>query len=555
MKNKLKYLPYIGVTISLLIPYYQTIMSLALFGDATMHAHRTKLLLEQGLFAVNFNFPPLYNFIQAGLFLLMGEKGLNFIVFIGVVLIVVAIYLLAEVITSNKLTGFIAVLLVLSSPKLMYYSSRMYMEILLSGFVVLSIWALVRYFKSSNLKNVILLSLLVSISALIKQQGLFILLPSTLGALLSYLTFIKSKKRGKVLNHTLIFLIISTVVISPGYYFVFRSNGEIIPGNKDYLAVRVINELGNKISGYKKPARVSNLDSKLEANLSAKWKAKSAQAATLAERRHIKPIDPLTSWADFIKTNSLYVPNLGSREISSSFATSIGAVLIVGYFLYLLQYSGGNKDLYKKMFSLFILIFLVNNYILFARNTDQMRYHLFLPIILSVFIALAPSHLIKFVPKNKFRSIIYSLLLTLLFLKAGTLVSMSANFNSRWNNTQIYTPSIGGTAAIAETGAWLHNNATESDLIWQSCSNELEYYSRRPVFSDFTIYFATEDELLNYVKQKNVKFIVIFESQLVDDESWRNYCWIPQSFSDRVSDNFPLEFVSSYNDIKVFKVL
>ncbi len=553
MKNKLKYLPYIGVTISLLIPYYQTIMSLALFGDATMHAHRTKLLLEQGLFAVNFKFPHLYNFIQAGLFLLMGEKGLNFIVFIGVVLIVVAIYLLVEVITSNKLTGFIAVLLVLSSPKLMYYSSRMYMEILLSGFVVLSIWALVRYFKSSNLKNVILLSLLVSISALIKQQGLFILFPSVLGTLLIYAVVEKIQSRATIFKHILVFILINIFLMCSGYYFVFRSSGEIIPGSKEYLLIRVVNEIGRKVSGFREPEEL-HLESELESSLKEKWKEMTPKASTLAEKRHIKPTDPLTSWEDFIKTNSMYVPNLGSRHISKSFANTMSLMLIFCFFIYLRRIIGKNIDLSQKMFFVFICIFIINNYVLFAKNTDQMRYHLFLPIILTAFSSYGAKFFIDLIPKNKFKSATYALLFVLVFLKAGMLLSTSAVHNSNWNKTQIYKPSIGGTASIIEAGEWLNDAETEDSYIWHSCGNELRYYSRKQFIGDFFAYFASEDELREYLDQMHVSYVVIYDSQVVPDTDWRNYCWLPESFAKLVGDIYPAVFVSTQNDIYIYKV-
>ncbi len=535
----------------LLLYYFKLINSLLLFGDATMHANTTKDFIENGLMQTDFSFPPMYNFIQAFLFRIFGEPGLNFIVFLGVFIISVGVYLFSFELSNDLRVAFFSSLLVLASPKVVYYSSRMYMEVFLSGLFVFTFWMLIKYLKQRNLKNLLLLAILTAFSALTKQQGLFILFPSIL-LFLSISSLVK-KEFSKIIFFVLIF----TLFTLPGYYFVFKSQGKIIPGNEDYKLIALVNNAGRSLTRYEEE-NASTIDIYLQKKINSDWSQYLKRASILAESRHIWPLDPLTSWDSFKKANSLYVSDFFSSYINEQLANMISLTIIFGIALFLIKIKQSEKNydklIYKKEYLFFLLIFVLNNYFLFQRNNDQMRYHLFLPIVLVYFSSMFIIYLLNKFEKNNFRTTIKILFYVLFFLKATNSVQASVIKNSYWNKTQIYRPSKGGIYSVIEVGNWLKSNSNSEEKIWQSCGNELEYYSRRNVGGLKSIYFSDNQTIDNYLTQSNYKFLVIFDSQVVNDKEWKHFCWIPESFVDKINVLYDIVYISSYTDIKVYKV-
>ena len=53
---------------------------------------------------------------------------------------------------------------------------------------------------------------------------------------------------------------------------------------------------------------------------------------------------------------------------------------------------------------------------------------------------------------------------------------------------------------------------------------------------------------------QNVKYIVIFDSQIVPDEKWENLCWMPESFVEKIRKIYPKVYKTSFNDIRIYKV-
>ena len=134
------------------------------------------------------------------------------------------------------------------------------------------------------------------------------------------------------------------------------------------------------------------------------------------------------------------------------------------------------------------------------------------------------------------------------------LTSKDTGFNKGWYKSQLYRESIGGIASVQETGNWLNNHTNENDLIWQTCGSELLYYSERNVTGDFCFYFLNESELREIFKDQNIKYIVIFDSQIVPDEEWENLCWVPESFAEKIRKIYPEVYRTSFNDIRIYKV-
>jgi len=497
---------------------------------------------------------------------------MNSIIFLGVFLIAFSVFLLFKELTDRTSIALLSVIIVLASPKVIFYSSRLYMEILLSGLFVFTIFFLVRFVKTKSAKNLTLLAIFTAITASIKQQGLFILFPSIL--LFLFCFFIIDKRRRdkeKIQNklsikHIVIYFLIFLLSISPAYFVLFHNYGRITESSlEDFKIINLINRIGREISGYKKPVENIEFNEKWSQRLKEIRKEYYSTGVTRAEARHIYPLDPLTSWNGFIKTNSLYLENFRGGPPTKGLANLINFLMLSGLILFVLNIIFKNKILkfkYRDLqiyFLIFLLIFLVINYILFLRSSDQMRYHLFIPIIFSVFPAIGIYSLISlFILRNNFsiyiRIIGIFLILVILITPLIIFAYEDATSQKGWYKSQLYRESIGGIASVQEAGNWLNNHTNENDLIWQTCGSELLYYSERNVTGDFCFYFLNESELREIFKDQNIKYIVIFDSQIVLDEKWENLCWMPESFAEKIRKIYPEVYKTSFNDIRIYKV-
>lgn len=546
------------------------VFSLPLFGDATIHGSITKQIFNKGVLEAAILYPPFYNTFQCILYSIFDEKGMNFIIIIGLLLIPMSTFLLAKEITGEAIIGFLSMIIVLSSPKLIFYSARMYMEIFLSGFFVFTIFLLMRFLKTRSTKNLILLTLFVSVTASIKQQGLFILFPSILLFLsfdfISYINKAKEKTVPKqFMKKITIFLFLFMVLTAPTYLALFHSTGKIMSGNEDFEVIKLTNQIGQKISGYQEQKEDIEFNSKYGKRLQDIQNETHLIGATRAESRHIYATDMITSLDKSIKVHGLYLEDYAGGHTSKELANAINTLMFFGILLFILNTIFHNKVLnfrskpVQKEFLIFLLIFLVNNYLLFARNNDQMRYHFFIAILFSIFTAISIyfiwQHVIGRQKLNKPLKIIsISLIILLLLIPLVTLSYQDSEFNKRWDHSQIYSPSKGGVASIEEVGVWINNNSNENDLIWQISGNELEYYSGRRVKSDYRYYFLNESELEHIFDDGKIRFIVIFDSQIVPDDKWTHYGWVPKSFEDKIKNIYPMIYRSSYGDITVYNV-
>ena len=573
-KKKINWLYLIFILIISLVGilYFDMIFSLPLFGDAATHGGRTKNILNKGLLNTKLFYPPLYHILQAVLFSIFGEKGMNSIVFLGVSLIAFSVFLLCKELTDKTSIALLSVIIVLASPKVIFYSARLYMEILLSGLFVFTIFLLVRFIKIKSAKNLILLAIFTAITASIKQQGLFILFPSILLFLCCFSIIDKRRKdKEKIQNklsikHIVIYFLIFLLLISPAYFVQFHNYGRLTPGLEEFKIINLINRIGQKISGYKEPVENIEFNKKWGQRLKEIRKKYYSIGVTRAESRHIWPLDPLTSWNGFIKANGLYLEGFRGGSTTKGLANFMNFLMLSGLILFVLNIIFKNKILKLKYrdlqiyFLIFLLIFLAINYILFLRSTDQMRYHLFIPIIFSVFPAIGIYFLISiFILRNNF-SIYYIRIISIFLILASLLTPLiifayeDSTSQKGWHKSQLYRPSIGGIASVQEAGEWLNNHTNENDLIWQTCGGELFYYSERKVIGNFWFYFLNESELREIFKDQNVKYIVIFDNQIVLDEEWENLCWVPESFAEKIRKIYPEVYKTSFGDIKIYRV-
>ncbi len=551
--------------------YADMIFSLPLFGDATIHGSITEQIIENGVLNTKSTLPPLYNVFQGILFSLFGEKGMNSIVFLGILLIAISIFSLVKKLTGKTSIALLSTIITLGSPKIIFYSCRMYMEILISGFFIFAIYLLIRFLENRSIKNLILLSFFVGITASIKQQGLFILFPAIFIFLLVLIfrQHIKDKE-GNIFNHNVLkkyvifyILVFLLITIFP-YLTLFHNYGKIMEGNEDFKIIRITNYLGQKLGGYKEPIEEIGFEERWGQKLQEIENEYYSIGAQRAEARHIWPWEPLTSWNKFTQANGLYLEKFWVGSTSKNLADIMNFLLVFGLIIFILNLIFRNKILkFKKAellipFFIFLIIFIGINYLLFARNTDQMRYHLFIPILLSIFSIIGLYFLYKFIlRKIKIRYIgliVMCLILVLLFHSIITLAYKDTNFNKRWYRSQLYSPSKGGMASQMEVGEWLYTQTKNNERIWQTCGNELAYYSQREVVGDWRYYFLNEFELRKIFKDVNIKYIVLFDSQIVANEEWKSLCWVPISFADKIRNIYPLIYESSYKDIEIYSI-
>jgi len=574
LKIKRKNLAWISFILIVLLFgffYFDMIFSLPLFGDATIQGRITKDMLNRGLLDAEMGYPPLYNILQGILFSLFGESGMNSIVFLGLLLIAVSIFLLVKEVTDRVPIALLSTIIVLASPKIIFYSGRMYMEVLVSGLLIFTIFLLIRFVKTRSTKNLILLTIFTAITACIKQQGLFILFPSILLSLCCF--FVIEKRRGNedkiqnrlTIKHILIYFFIFFLLISPAYLVVIRNSGEIMQGSEEFGIFRLVNQVGRQVSGYKEPVEDIGFEGKWGQRLEEIEERYYDIGATRAEIRHTWPLDPIISWEGFSKINGLYLEKFGGGSTSRELADCINFIMLFGLVLFVLNIMFKNKILKFKdsglqfYFLIFLVIFLAINYTLFLRNTDQVRYHLFVSIIFSLFSAVGVYFLVDFlILQNKFstyaRIMSVSLILILLVTTLITLTYEDTTFNKRWGASQVYSSSKGGVASIQEAGEWLNNHTNDDDPIWQNCGNELSYYSGRKVIGSFEFYFLNESELGEIFKDQNVRYIVVFDAMIVPDEKWINFCWVPESFVEKIRKIYPRTYRTSFGDIGIYEV-
>ena len=108
----------------------------------------------------------------------------------------------------------------------------------------------------------------------------------------------------------------------------------------------------------------------------------------------------------------------------------------------------------------------------FFRNTDQARYHLFIPFFLVPFSGVFIRQIVLKHKKLAIFLIFFCLISTATITYNRLLIAQRGALK-----TQIYSSSVGGVLSVKESGEWLANNVQKDAVILHSCGNELAYYS------------------------------------------------------------------------------
>jgi hypothetical protein len=544
--------------------YWYTVMYLPLFGDAATHAANAKDLLKKGWENTSFDYPALYSYLMIVLYTIFGEKGFNLVPFLGLILLFLSTFLFIRELTKSYYLGLISILFVACSPKIILYSAKMYQEILISSFIIFSLYLLFNFLRTKRKPMIFFLAFFIGISLSFKQQALFILFPSIFFFFVFQLLIKKIKIR-----EFLIFLITPILVGLPFYGVLFHTTGVFQPGSEEFGLFRTINIIGQKVFFYKDRTMndtkevnpegqnefnslpnidTSNLNNaNLELKLEEVGDKYAEQAYKRAEDRHIWPWEVFTNFDKFNQANSLYLDWQG-RKLESSFLFYVSFIGLIGGVIYLIINYKKNAD-----FLAFSLIFVSINYILFMRNNDQQRYHVFLPIFLLVYIFA----FINFISLKifNFNKLFLPIVVTISLLSFMPIITPRIIMNRAWENTQGYAPSEGGIESVKEAGNWIKANTSEYTIIGQQCGPETRYYSERTVIGDWRIYFIDIDSLKKYFSEQNIPYYVMYKSQVYDDNQWSHLCWVPKSFQERLESNFKKVFTSHSGDIFIYKVL
>jgi len=536
--------------------YWETIMSLPLFGDATIHGANALDVLNGGWSVLSSDYPSFYSYLMAILYSVINEKGFNLVPYLGFLFLLLSSFLLIRQMTKNYYLGLLAIILVGASPKIIYYSARMYQEILLSGLIIFCIYLFFKYLENKGRNTLFLLSLFVGVTLSTKQQGLFILYPS----IVLFFIFIFLRKRISIIDLSMIIAIPFLIGIT-FYGVLFHTIGIITPGSGEFGVVNLVNTVGQKIFFYNEKHNTSlygmnlnNHDLASTANSSDPLEIKLQQiedkynkvAFTRGESRHIWPTDVFTNFDKFNQANSLYVDVQGIK-LENPYLLYLSFFSIIAGFIYCIYKYKRYCDLL-----LFTIIFLPINYILFIRNSDQQRYQLFIPIFVLIYICIFFKFLWKRIYINRYLNILSIILaIILLFIP---LLSYRILANTRWGGSQMYSPSVGGITSVREVGNWFKDNTSQNILIGQECGNELHYYSQRNVSGDWRIYFLNSNDLRTYLTRTNISYYVIYVSQLTDDNDWKATCWVPKSFYKRMDSNFSKAYITKDKDIIIYKI-
>jgi len=536
--------------------YWQTIMSLPLFGDATIHGANATTLLEKGWGSLNADYPALYYYLMANLYTFFGDKGYNLVPYTGFLFLLLSTFLFVRQITKSYYTGLLAIILVGASPKLIYYVARMYQEILLSALFIFCIYLMFKYLETKKRNALLLFSFFIGLTLSIKQQGLFILYPSII-----FFFFIIFLRKGVSFFDFATITTVPLLICFSFYGVLFHTVGLIQPGSDEFGGLKLVNTVGQKIFTYNENDNtalydmnlnnhdivgIDNYSDPLEVELENIGTKYSQTAFIRGESRHILPTEVITNFQKFNQANSLYIDVQGI-QLERPTLLFISFFSILGGFIYCIY----KYKIYSNLL-IFTLIFLPINYALFIRNSDQQRYQLFIPIFVVIYLCIFLKFLLNRIHINRYLAV-FSIIFFIIFLFIPIL-SSRVLANENWAGSQIYSPSIGGIASIEEAGNWFKENTNQKTLIGQECGDELHYYSDRNVSGDWRIYFLKTTDLKTYFAHTNISYYVIYKSQLVNDKDWVSTCWVPMSFYKRMQLNFPEIYTTKAKDIIIYKV-
>ncbi len=529
------------------ILYGRMVYRLPIFGDAATHAYLSNQMMQHGVFGIsNTAYPPLYHLLGAFLMKIGGETGFKTLTVIGLVVLAFSVYFLALVLFQKHWIGLLSAFLVLASPKTISYSARMYMEIFLSGFVILTFALFAKFLLTSRRAYLIASIIFLGLSAWIKQQALVVLLPAMLIVYIGMLAYGRLRHR-QALRDTftgkglLVFVLMTVLLLAFPIIWQVRVSGTFLP---DSDLTSWANRAAARVVGYQAPKPPSWVES---------WSPRLTEIETQygllagdrASQRWTRPWDVFLKEQSFENIHSVYNASFFS---SSPYLSGIWMVLvIIGLLLFFISYD--------RKVAIFLIVFLLLNYVSFARNTDQMRYHLFIAFMLVPLALYAVDRFAHIFPSAWYGRAAITLLVTVVAVSSVITAAVYPQKMKGFAKTQAYSPSVGGIASVKEASLWLRDNSDVDDTVLAMPATEFDYYVGRELTAlDWRWYFLSDAEKEEILRDASTDYVVIMDSVLRKNQSWNHKGYVPQSFDDFLLANYPVVFNTAKGDIQIFKI-
>ena len=536
--------PLIAVLLLGGVAYGTALGSLPIFGDATIHAGISRSLTERAPWNVTTVYPLFYHLVGALALAADGETGFKLVTVFSLLLTIGAVYALALELTESRLCGLGAAFLATIAPKTIFYTGRMYMEVLLSALIIWAIFFFARYLRLQRRSDLIWCAIVSGLAAATKQQALLFLLPS-----ITVFLAVQGVRHwrhgeisaGRIVMRAGLFAAVALALVVPAYEPMLHSTGAILP---DTGYTHVVNVSLATVTGQhgKTDAWLTRWNDTLDASFKAN---DGERGFARAESRHVWPWDVPTTSRGIFGVHTLFWTNPPWRY-PDWLTLPLCGLFLAGAALWIWQSR-------RKPILWYLALFLALNYVAFLRNNDQERYHLYLAFMLTFLIPFGIVGWREAWPRLSGAATAagVGLLVTCAFV-AVVAFPQRVRLVQGVAAQQAYAPSKGGSASVQEVGAWLGQHLDDDGQFYAVPANEFAYYAQRRGIFDYRLYFLPPDQLAAVIRDMNVRYIVIADSAIQADNQWDNVVKMPASFASNIGQLYPAVYVSSKRDIVVY---
>lgn len=519
-----------------ILPLMVTASGMFFVGEGTHHANITYFMIDEASINPTYQYfyPGLYENITVLFQVFLGEFGLKILSTMAIFLSSLTVYALLKKLGSQTL-AFISIPFIIYSPKFIRYGVEPLNEILQTFFILVLIYYAVSIFyrasQKPRLKDVVVIGLIVGAIAVLKQQGLLV------GLAGGVLVLLYSKN---MLRDLLIYGVTTMIFLVPFYGSLIGRTGVLLEPDRRIIARQ---ELGETASPFEKiiyPLGTDKIDVstafiELE-EFVADQDLRLEDGILAFEEKHISLFSQLKSPTDFVRVNSLYY-----NPVLPQMLLFIILIIFTAYGVY-----------QKDRFIIFLLSFwLLAQIFLSYGGYGTEKYFMFLPILSIIMLTVL---FIKL--RERYPVPVYGVInLFIVFVILVTVPSLQMIYRSEGlDNTQGYTPSIGGMESVIEVADYIVKEDSQG-VIFSPTPYEWNYYtnSDRHII-DARVYFLESDELDFWLKRLDVDYVVVKHNRVVEDSAWRHHSYLPKSFVFKVSSLYTPVYESTYKDITVYKI-
>jgi len=534
-------LPLLGATI-IFLNLFPIALSIPVLGDGCHHTLIMKEIVQKGLFGVTskVSYPLFYHLIGAWIYRVFGIVGVKLISPVSFSLSGVVVYFIALRLTKNRIVAFLSILFIAFSPKIIWYGAQIYMEPFMTLFILLAAYGAILLIERQDFKTAIITGILVGLAIITKQQALFLLIAVPLSLLVARIEF---KKNLIVICFALL------IALGPHAYMYSSTKSLIQPPPNSVLLQLSKNMLStkNKILFGGAYELIPAWSIRLEEE--SKGFTLYQRGVQRHEARHIRIRDML-SIEKLVYLNSLYPFNWYGYTSNETALVLLKVLFLVGLAL---SFNFALKD--KKW--LFLILTLIISWKFMDLGSDTKRYFVYLPILLAFVYPLALVFISK-TNKGTGKSFLNSLIIFLFVVLLVPGITIKAftvrNATNRLATLQCYSPSKGGIASVREVGRWIEKHSEISDKIYGTSGYEWRYYSNRGISFDYRIYFLSKERVGYWLRFWNTKYVMVRKNQILPDDKWNHLEYYPESFVSKIEEMYPMVYISSFGDIKVYEV-